>query len=195
MAHRIRTQSQAGEARNRQSGYSLVEALIVVAIGLILTGFGVVMLQSALRSYTVSSAANSVSRLIGVIRYTGITQGSNSCTLFANNQFGIDPDCDGAFGPNDTRVQIPAALTVSNSTSLSLASLPLTITPTPPNISCSNYAITFNTRGSKTSVCGSATGGATVHIFFLTGWTNTSAVTVTGTGRARSWQFISGTWQ
>jgi len=194
MAHRIRTQSQAGEARNRQSGYSLVEALIVVAIGLILTGFGVVMLQSALRSYTVSSAANSVSRLIGVIRYTGITQGSNSCTLFANNQFGIDPDCDGAFGPNDTRVQIPAALTVSSTTSLPLTSLPFS--PAPTSVSCSDYAIIFNTRGNKTTVCGTTTGGAVTNVFYLSdAWGNTSAVTVTGTGRARSWQFINGGWQ
>ena len=193
MAHRLRTQSLAGEARNRQSGYSLVEALIVVAIGLILTGFGVVMLQSALRSYTVSTTANSVSRLIGVIRYTGITQGSNSCTLFTGNQFGIDPDCDGAFTNTDTRVQIPAAMTVSSTTSLALTSLPFS--PEPDPVSCSNYAIIFNTRGSKTSVCGTTTGGAVTNVFFVSGWGNTSAVTVTGTGRARSWQFINGVWQ
>ena len=78
------------KARNRQSGYSLVEAIIVIAIGLILTGLAVPMVQSAIRSYTVNSAANNVSRMVGVSRYAGITQGSNSCTLFAGNQFGVD---------------------------------------------------------------------------------------------------------
>lgn len=193
MTQRNRAQSLTGKKRNRQSGYSLVEALIVVVIGLILTTFGVVMLQSALRSYTVSSTANNVARLVGVIRYTGITQGRNSCTLFSANAFGIDPNCDGAFSNTDTRVQVPAAMTVSSTTSLSLTSLPFS--PAPTSVSCSNYAVTFNPRGNKTSVCGTATGGAVTNVFFLTGWGNTSAVTVTGTGRARSWQFINGVWR
>jgi len=186
-----------GKALNRESGYSLVEALIVVAIGLILTGFAVVRVQSALRSYTVSSTANSVSRLIGVARYSGITRSRNTCLLFTSNQFGIDGDCDAAFTTADTaadtRVQIPSGVTVSSTTTLSLASLPFS--PAPTAISCANYAITFNTRGNKTSVCGTTTGGAVTNIFFLSGWGNTAAVTVTGTGRARSWQFLNGAWQ
>ena len=189
------TESIAGETWNRQRGYSLVEALIVVFIGLILTGLAVPMVQSALRSYTVNSAANNVSRLIGVSRYAGITQGRNSCTLFAGNQFGLDPDCDGAFGTNDSRVQIPNGVTVSSSTTLSLTSLPFSPAPDEFLSSCTTYAITFNTRGSKTRVCTTDTGGAITNIFYLTGWGNTTAVTITGTGRARSWQFISGTWQ
>ena len=193
MTQRIRAQTLADGRRSRQSGYSLVEALIVVAIGLILTAFAVVRVQSALRSYTVNSTANSLSRTIGVIRYTGITQGANRCTVLAGNQFGADPDCDGAFGANDQRVQIPTGMTVSTTTSLSLASLPFN--PAPTTLSCSNIAITFNTRGNKTSVCGTATGGAVTNIFFLSGWGFNSAVTITGTGRAKSWQFINGAWQ
>lgn len=194
LAQRLRRPFRAGEARQRESGYTLVEAMIVVAIGLILTTFAVVMVQSAIRSYTVSSTANSVARLIGVIRYTGITQGSNACTLFVNNQFGTDPDCNGSFTNTDQRVQIPNGVTVSTSTSLSLSSLPYS--PAPTTLSCSNYAITFNTRGNKTSVCGTTTGGAVTNIFFVSdAFGNNSAVTITGTGRARSWQYINGGWQ
>jgi type II secretory pathway pseudopilin PulG len=193
MTQRICRQSLTSRARNRQSGYSLVEALIVVAIGLILTAFSVVMVQSALRNYTVTSTANAVSRFIGVVRYTGITQGANRCILFAGNQFGADPDCNGAFLNDDQRVQVPAAMTVSQTTTLPLTSLPFN--PAPTTVACSNFAVTFNTRGIKTSVCGTATGGAVTHVFFLSGWGITSAVTVTGTGRARSWQFINGAWQ
>ena len=191
------TESIAGETWNRQRGYSLVEALIVVAIGLILTGFAVPMVQSALRSYTVNSAANNVSRLIGVSRYAGITQGRNSCTLFAGNQFGLDPDCDGAFGPNDSRVQIPNAVTVRPDLppGVTLSGLPFSPDPDDFPSTCVTLRITFNTRGSKTRVCTTDTGGAITNIFYLTGWGNTTAVTITGTGRARSWQFISGTWQ
>jgi len=191
------TESIAGETWNRQRGYSLVEALIVVFIGLILTGLAVPMVQSALRSYTVNSAANNVSRLIGVSRYAGITQGRNSCTLFAGNQFGLDPDCDGAFGANDTRVQIPNGVTVSLSPPGGITTTGLPFSPAPDEFPspCTTLAITFNTRGSKTFVCTTATGGAATNVFFLTGWNNTTAVTITGTGRSRSWQFIGGTWQ
>ena len=90
MTQRLCTESFGDKAQNRERGYSLVEALIVVLIGLILTGLAVPMVQSALRSYTVNSAANNVSRMVGVSRYAGITRGSNSCTLFAGNQFGVD---------------------------------------------------------------------------------------------------------
>ena len=183
----------AGGARNRQSGYSLVELLIVIAIGLILTGLAVPMVQSAIRNYTLTSAANNVSRMVGVARFTGISQGSISCTLFMDNQFGVDQDCNGAFGNTETRVQIPNSVTVSNSTSLSLTSLPFS--PAPSTISCATYAMRFNTRGGKTRVCGAATGGAVTHIFFLTDGTNETAVTITGTGRARSWRYLGGAWQ
>jgi Tfp pilus assembly protein FimT len=189
--------SLAGAARNRQRGYSLVEAMIVVLIGLILTGLAVPMVQSALRSYTVGSTANSVSRLIGVARYAGITQGRNSCTLFAGNQFGQDLNCDGAFGSTEVRVQIPVGVTVSQAPpgGVTTAGLPFSPAPTQIPSACTTYAVAFSPRGNKASVCGTASGGAETHVFFLTGWNNTTAITITGTGRARSWRFISGTWQ
>jgi len=195
MTQRIRTQSLAGEARSRQSGYSLVEALIVVAIGLILTTFSIVMVQSALRNYTVTSAANNVSRMIGVIRYQAITQGSNACTLFTGNQFGADADCDGAFSNIDQRVQIPAAMTLSLPVPTGVTTTGMPFSPLPTLMTgCTTVAITFNTRGSKTAICGTATGGAVTNVFFLSGWNTNTAITITGTGRARSWQFINGAW-
>ena len=189
--------SLAGAARNRQRGYSLVEAMIVVLIGLILTGLAVPMVQSALRSYTVGSTANSVSRLIGVIRYTAIAQGQVGCTLFAGNQFGQDLLCGGTFDATETRVQIPNGVTLSQTPPGGVTTTGLPFSPVPTQLpgGCTTYAITFSTRGNKAAVCGTATGGAVTHVFFLTGWNNTTAVTITGTGRARSWRYISGSWQ
>jgi len=197
MMTQARYTESVGEARNRQRGYSLVEALIVVSIGLILTGFAVPMVTSALRSYTVSSAANNVSRIIGVARYAGIAQGRNSCTLYTGRQFGLDPDCNGAFATTDTRVQIPAGVTVGLSPPVGITATGLPFSPTPDEfpVACGTLRITFNTRGAKTFVCTTATGGATSNVFFLAGWNNTSAVTITGTGRARSWRYINGAWQ
>ena len=197
MAQKLLTSSHAGRARRRQGGYSLVEALIVVAIGLILTTFAVVRVQSALRTYTVNSTANSLARLTGVIRYQALTQGTNVCTLFLNNQFGIDPNCDGAFGPNDNRVQIPNGVTFSVTTpgGVTATGMPFSPLPIPIGGGCATAAMAFNSRGNKTALCGVATTGAQTHVFFLTGWNNNSAVTITGTGRARSWQFINNAWQ
>jgi len=182
------TESLVGEARNRQRGYSLVEALIVVAIGLILTGFAIPMVTSAMRSYTVNSAADNVSRIIGVARYAGIAQGRNSCTLFTGNQFGLDPDCNGAFTARDTRVQIPNGVRV-------VLSPPGGVPTNGTEFTCATYAITFNTRGSKTRVCGADIGGAVTNALYLTGGNNTASVTITGPGRARSWRYVGGTWQ
>lgn len=188
MTHGLWTESLAADGRSRQRGYSLVEALIVVFIGMILTGFAVPMVQSALRSYTVSSAANNVSRLIGVARYAAIVQGREQCTLFAGDQFGLDPNCDGAFDPTDTRVQIPNGVIVDQ--------IPPAGVPQSGSLfDCTTYDITFNTRGSKTRVCRTITVGTVTHAFYLTGWGNTTAVTVTGTGRARSWRYLNGAWQ
>ena len=186
----------AGGARNRQSGFSLVEAIIVIAIGLILTGLAVPMVQSAIRSYTVNSAANNVSRMVGVSRYAGITQGRNSCTLFAGNQFGVDQNCNGSFQNTETRVQIPNGVTLSLTVPAGVTTTGMPFSPLPSLMTgCSTVAITFNTRGSKTSVCGAATGGAVTNVFFLSGWNVNTAITITGTGRARSWQYLNGAWQ
>jgi hypothetical protein len=78
---------------------------------------------------------------------------------------------------------------------VTLFGLPFSPDPDDFPSTCVTLRITFNTRGSKTRVCTTDTGGAITNIFYLTGWGNTTAVTITGTGRARSWRFISGTWQ
>ncbi len=183
--------------RKRQRGVSLVEALIVVSIGLILMGVTVPLLTGAVRRYTVSTAANNVSRMVGVARFTGISQGSASCTLFVGNQFGVDRNCSNALEFTETRVQIPAGVTLSPTLppGVTWNGIPFSPLPTELPTSCTTYVIAFNPRGSKTTVCGTATAGAIVNGFFLTGWGNTTAVTITGAGRARSWRFIGGAWQ
>ena len=197
MGQTLSTSTPASLTRHRQRGYSLVEALIVVAIGLILTTFAVVRVQSALRTYTVNSTAADIARTIGVVRYQGITNGRNACTLFTNNQFGNDPNCDTVFTAADLRVQIPAGVSLSQAVppGVGTTGMPFSPLPAPLPPSCTNYNINFNTRGSTAAVCGTVVGAASVSIFFVTGWGNTSAVTVTGTGRARSWQYLGGSWR
>lgn len=201
MAQELTAESFSSRARNRQNGFSLLEALIVVSISLILTAFAVPMVQSALRSYTLNSATGNVSRIVQQARYVAINQGSDACTLLAGNQFGIDANCNGAFDttgpavPIEGRIQIPLGVTVvqTHPDSISTSSMPFPSDPT--EFTCGTFAARFNSRGSKTTVCGNPTGVAVTNKLFVTGWGTTNAVTITGTGRAKSWRWDGTTWR
>ena len=52
MTQELTAESVSRRARDRRNGFSLLETLIVVSIGMILLAFSVPMVQSALRSYT-----------------------------------------------------------------------------------------------------------------------------------------------
>jgi len=163
-----------------------------VAIGMVVLAFTIPSVQSTLRSYTLNSTALNVSRMFQTARFTAINQGSNACTVFQGNQYGVDLNCNGALDGTETRVAIPPGVSLAT-TGPSLAGMPY---PTAPVVvSCSGYTVTFNSRGTKATVCGTATGAAVTNIVFLTGWGNTRAVTVTGTGRARTWSYTGTTWQ
>ena len=193
MTQELTAESVSRRARDRRNGFSLLETLIVVSIGMILLAFSVPMVQSALRSYTFNSATSNVSRMVQQARYAAISQGTDVCTVLAGNQFGIDANCDGALASTDPRVQLPVGVTVDQTSTLSTATMPFPAVPT--TFSCSTFVVTFNSRGSKMSACGTASGVAVTHVLFMTGWGGTNAVTVTGTGRARSWRWDGSAWQ
>ena len=162
MAQELTAESFPRRTRDRQNGYSLIEALVVVSIGLILTAFAIPSVQSALRSYTINSATSNLSRMVQQIRYAAISQGSDACTLFVGNQFGIDANCDGALANTDVRIQVPIGVTLDQASANSTASMPFPAAPIP--FGCTTFAVTFNSRGSKTKVCGTATLPADTHI-------------------------------
>ena len=193
MTQELTAESVSRRARDRRNGFSLLETLIVVSIGMILLAFSVPMVQSALRSYTFNSATSNLSRMVQQARYSAISQGTDVCTVLAGNQFGIDPDCDGALASTDTRIQLPVGVTVDQTSTISTATMPFPAAPT--TFSCATFVVTFNSRGSKTSACGTASGVAATHVLFMTAWGGTNAVTVTGTGRARSWRWDGSAWQ
>lgn len=177
----------------KENGYSLIEALIVITIGLILTAMAIPMTQNALRIYRLNSASTNLSRMVQQTRYVAINQGQDACTLLAGSEFGIDPDCDGAFSANDIRVLVPLGVQVQQTSAISTTSMPFPSDPTP--FTCGTFAARFNSRGSKTSVCGTATGMAVTNKLFVTDGTDTNAVTITGTGRARTWRWNGSAWQ
>lgn len=196
MTQELTAESFPRRTRDRQNGFSLVEALIVVAIGMILMGIAIPMVQSALRIYTLNSATSNLSGMVQQTRYVAINQGSDACTLLAGNQFGIDANCNGALDSTEIRIQIPIDVTVqTSSSSTSTSSMPFP-TGTMQEFTCGTYAARFNSRGSKTDVCGTTGFGVVItHILYVTGWGNTNAVTITGTGRAKSWRWDGAAWR
>ena len=193
MTRRLPAEFFPRETPGREKGFSLVEALIVVSIGLVLTALAIPMVRRAVQSYTLNSAATNMARMVELARYAAISQGGNVCTVFASNQFGLDANCDGLFANSDVRMVVPAGVSLGSSgPSTTGMSFPIP----PEGVSCSDYSIKFNARGSKSIVCGTATASATTNIVFITGWGNTrAAVTVTGTGRTRSWSWNGSTWR
>ena len=165
-------------------GFSLLELLIVLAIGLVIMGFSIPMIQSAMRNYTLNSAATNITRMMQLARYTAIQQGSNACTVLVGNIFGADADCDGALDPNAMAIALPSGVSMTDAgpatNGMNFSTAPVAV--------ADPFAITFNSRGSTTD-------SPAVDLVYLTGWGNFTAVTVSGAGRARTWQYDGAAWR
>ncbi|MBI1955313.1 MAG: prepilin-type N-terminal cleavage/methylation domain-containing protein [Acidobacteria bacterium] len=165
-------------------GFSILELLIVISIGLVLMGFSIPMIQSAMRNYTLNSAATNITRMMQLARYTAIRQGSNACTVLVGNIFGADADCDGALDPNAMAIVLPSGVSLTGAgpatTGMNFSTDPVAV--------ADPFMITFTSRGSTTD-------SPAIDLIYLTGWGNSTAVTVSGAGRARAWQYIGGTWR
>ena len=170
--------------RGRNRGFSIVELLIAIVIGMVLMGFAIPVLQNAMRNYSLNSAASNVSRILQLARYTAIRQGSDACTVLDGTIFGIDADCDGARDANQQSYALPTGITLENTGpdpgGMNYSTAP---TPVPPP----DFVMRFNTRGS-TNVA------PTASLVYLAGWGNSAAVTISGAGRARHWRYSGDTW-
>ena len=169
--------------RSRNRGFSLVELLIAVTIGMVLMATAIPVLQNAMRNYSLNSAASNVSRIVQLARYTAIRQGSNACTVLDGTIFGIDADCDGARDANQQSYALPTGITLEN-TGPDPGGMNYSTAPTPVD---PPFVMTFNTRGS-TNVAPVAS------LVYLTGWGNSAAVPISGAGRARHWRYSGATW-
>ena len=169
--------------RGRNRGFSLVELMIAVAIGMVLMAFAIPVFQNAMRNYSLNSAASNVSRILQLARYTAIRQGSDACTVLDGTIFGIDADCDGARDANQQSYALPSGIALDSAgpdpTGMNYSTAPTPVDPP--------FAMTFNSRGS-TDVA------PTASLVYLAGWGNSAAVTISGAGRARNWRYSGDTW-
>ena len=168
-----------------QKGFSLVELLIVLVIGLILMGFAIPVVQDAMRNYTMNTAATNVTRVMQLARYSAIRQGGNSCTVLVGRFFGADVNCNGALGNTEFQMNLPIGVSLTNAGPGTTAGMDFSAAPTAV---VTPFVITFNSRGSTTV-------SPTASVIYLTGWGKFTAVTVTGAGRAHTWQYNGTTWR
>jgi len=169
--------------RGRNRGFSIVELLIAITIGMVLLGFAIPVLQNAMRNYSLNSAASNVSRIVQLARYTAIRQGSDACTVLDGTIFGIDADCDGARDANQQSYALPSGISL-DSAGPDPVGMNYSTAPTPVD---PPFVMTFNSRGS-TAVA------PTASLVYLAGWGNSAAVTISGAGRARNWRYTGDTW-
>lgn len=194
MTYGIPSGNSAMERRNKEKGFSLVELIVAVAIALVLMGFAIPVILSAMRNYTLSSASSNMTRLMQQARYAAIQRGGNSAVRQVvrggRSFFAVDRDCDNAAGNTEQAYAIPLRVSLSN-TGPATGNLIFSAPPTPV---ADPFVITFNARGNKIISCTNATASAAPSLIYVTDGSNTNAVTVSGAGRARGWRYDGSAW-
>jgi prepilin-type N-terminal cleavage/methylation domain-containing protein len=170
------------------AGYSLVEMMVTLAIGLIMVSIALPAMIGAIQGYRLNSIAQQTANLIDLTRYAAIRH-NTVVSLQKTVQNGrtvlfVDLDGDGNLGANEPLVMLPSDMQLTNSSD----------TPDP---SCPGMAgtqrvtstITFDSRGTLNYI-----GGLAPAPYLLAlGYTNQAqfgcrAVTVTPMGQTKTWK-------
>src|SRR5215467_4398212 len=106
-----------GMCRSRVAGYSLVEMVMTLAIGLILAAITLPTLIGAIQGYRLSSAAQQAASLIDLARYTAIRR--NKVTAIqetvqnGNTVLFIDLKGNGQLDPSDPMMLLPSDMQIA----------------------------------------------------------------------------------
>lgn len=201
-----------------QPGFSLTELLVVLAIILIVGGLSIPSLSRTIDNARLKSAAQQVAGIYQEARirsaqddtYYGLLVSQPGVTPA---QICIDLDGDGACGPNEPQVQLPAPVTlISAGVPVNLDSATMGFSPLTADSSSTYtqqgiqvHALAWNSRGlpcqrtSSTSAClnwttTSAGAGPVAWVQYLelrqtADDTAYAAVTVSPTGRIKTWMY------
>jgi prepilin-type N-terminal cleavage/methylation domain-containing protein len=180
----------------RVAGYSLVEMMVTLAIGLIMMAIALPTLVSTIQGYRLSSIAQQTANLIDLARYAAIRHNSavsvQKTVQNGNTVFFVDLDGDTRLGANEPMVMLPRDMQLANSDS---------DTPQPVSTGVSNLQdftsqITFDSRGTLNYIGGFAP----APYFLAIGYSSQArygcrAVTVTPMGQTKTWKAPDhGTW-
>jgi prepilin-type N-terminal cleavage/methylation domain-containing protein len=175
------------------AGYSLVEMMMTLAIGLILLSVAMPMMMGAIQGYRLSSIAQQTANLINLTRYAAIRHNMvislQKSVQNGNTILFVDLNGDGALDPNEPRVMLPQDMQIANGQ------------PSTPDATSTGIAntldftsrIMFDYRGTVNFAPGAPTGT----YFLALGFVNQAqyglrAVTVAPMGQTKMWKSVAG---
>jgi prepilin-type N-terminal cleavage/methylation domain-containing protein len=180
----------------KHKGFSLVEMMMTLAIGLVLASVALPMVVGAVQNYRLNSVAQQTANLIEMTRYSAIRRNTvvsfRTTTQGANTVFYVDLKGNGTLDAIDPLVILPTDMHIANGQPLTPPATSTGIAPTQDF----STQITFDYRGTVNF----SGGGSTSTYFLAIGYTNqaqygTRAVTVTPMGQTKIWKApASGTW-
>ncbi len=188
--------SPRARCRPKALGYSLIEIVMTLAIGLILVSIALPTLVGAIQSYRLNSVAQQAANLIDLARYAAIRRNTiislHKTVQNGNTVVFIDLDGDGQLGTREPLVMLPSDMQIANGQPL---------TPGPASTGLNNPqdftdTINFDYRGTVNFQGGGGTGA----YFLALGYTNQAqygcrAVTVIPMGQTKLWKApAGGTW-
>jgi prepilin-type N-terminal cleavage/methylation domain-containing protein len=175
------------------AGYSLVEMMMTLAVGLILVSVALPAMIGAIQGYRLNSTAQQVGTLIELTRYTAIRRNTvitlQMKPIKGNTVFFIDLNGDGQLDTNEPMVLLPSDMQLAPGNAPDSSSTGLAATQ--------DFAghITFDYRGTVAFPVGPLTP------YFLTlGYVNQAqygsrAITVMPMGQTKLWRVLDGsTW-
>ena len=175
------------------AGYSLVEMMMTLAIGLILVSVALPTMIGAIQAYRLNSISQQVASLVDLTRYTAIRRNSivslKQTVQNGNTVLFLDRDGDGKLGATEPLVMLPTDMQLAN------GQCPKPDSSIPGLASTQDFAgqIAFDYRGTVNFMGG----GSTKTYFLALGYTKQAqygcrAITVTPMGQTKLWKAPDG---
>jgi prepilin-type N-terminal cleavage/methylation domain-containing protein len=189
--------SQRRSSRRNGHGFTLVETVMTLAIGLILVSMAIPVMVGAIQNYRLNSMAQQTANFVELARYTAIRRNTvvtmRQKAQSANTVLYIDLKGDTALDVGDPMLMLPSDMQIANGQ----CPKPNPSTPglDPVFASAQDFAgtISFDYRGTVNFPAGSPRGA----YFLSLGYTNQAqygcrAVTVMPMGQTKIWKAAAG---
>ena len=180
----------------KSAGYSLVEMMMTLAIGLILVSVALPTMIGAIQGYRLNSSAQQVANLVELTRYTAIRRNApmslRTVVQNGNRIFYLDLNGNGTLEANEPLVVLPADMQLANGQPLTPNATSTGLVPAQDFTT----QINFDYRGTAFPL----PGGPVATYYLALGYVNQAqygcrAITVTPMGQTKIWKAPpSGTW-
>lgn len=178
------------------AGYSLVEMMVTLTIGLILVSVALPTMIGAIQSYRLNSTSQQIANLIELTRYNAIRRNAvmtlQMAVVNGSTVFYVDLNGNGRPDAIEPMVVLPADMQLANSQPLTPGPASTGLAPT------QNFTaqISFDYRGTVNYPAG----GPIAAYFLALGYVNQAqygcrAITVTPMGQTKAWKNVGySTW-